>query len=163
MAAKTPWHLVTRSPDGRSRTTGSRHAEPRAFVGNEIAAQERLRAGRRLDSPALVADGNHARVDGFVSLGVLASAAVVSLGLNPADPVIGREDPFPTGKFIDGDQSHTRHKPSSFEGKRADVPKSRMEPFWSPGVATGGNQRQIDATRKPLKQAKSANRVGRDR
>jgi len=37
----------------------------------------RLRAGRRLNSPALAADGNHARVDGFVSLGVLASAAVV--------------------------------------------------------------------------------------
>ena len=49
----------------------------------------RLRAGRRLQSPALVADGNHARVDGFVSLGVLASAAVVSLGLNLADPIIG--------------------------------------------------------------------------
>jgi cation diffusion facilitator family transporter len=59
------------------------------FVGNEIAAQVRLRAGRRLNSPALVADGNHARVDGFVSLGVLASAAVVSLGLNLADPIIG--------------------------------------------------------------------------
>ncbi len=59
------------------------------FVGNEIAAQVRLRAGRRLNSPALVADGNHARVDGFVSLGVLASAAVVSIGLNLADPVIG--------------------------------------------------------------------------
>jgi cation diffusion facilitator family transporter len=59
------------------------------FVGNEIAAQVRLRAGRRLNSPALVADGNRARVDGFVSLGVLASAAVVSLGLNLADPIIG--------------------------------------------------------------------------
>lgn len=59
------------------------------FVGNEIAAQVRLRAGRRLNSPALVADGNHARVDGFVSLGVLASAGVVSLGLNLADPIIG--------------------------------------------------------------------------
>jgi divalent metal cation (Fe/Co/Zn/Cd) transporter len=35
------------------------------FVGNEIAAQVRLRAGRRLDSPALIADGHHARVDGF--------------------------------------------------------------------------------------------------
>ena len=53
------------------------------FIGNEIAAQVRLRAGRRLNSPALVADGNHARVDGFVSLGVLASAAVVALW--PAD------------------------------------------------------------------------------
>ena len=59
------------------------------FVGNEVAAQVRLRAGRRLKSAALVADGNHARVDGFVSLGVLASAAVVGLGLNVADPVIG--------------------------------------------------------------------------
>jgi len=59
------------------------------FVGNEIAAQVRLRAGRRLQSAALVADGNHARVDGFVSLGVLASAAVVGLGLNVADPIIG--------------------------------------------------------------------------
>ena len=59
------------------------------FVGNEIAAQIRLRAGRRLSSPALVADGNHARVDGFVSLGVVASAAVVALGVEAADPIIG--------------------------------------------------------------------------
>jgi hypothetical protein len=59
------------------------------FVGNEIAAQVRLRAGRKLQSPALVADENHARVDGFVSLGVLASAAVVALGLKLAEPVIG--------------------------------------------------------------------------
>ena len=58
-------------------------------VGNEIAAQVRLRAGHRLQSPALVADGKHARVDGFVSLGVLASATVVALGLNLADPIIG--------------------------------------------------------------------------
>ncbi len=43
--------------------------------GNELAAQVRLRAGKRLASPALVADGNHARIDGFVSLGVVASAA----------------------------------------------------------------------------------------
>jgi cation diffusion facilitator family transporter len=59
------------------------------FAGNEIAAQVRLRAGRRLHSPALVADGQHARVDGFVSLGVVASAIVVSLGLQIADPIIG--------------------------------------------------------------------------
>ncbi|MCZ7588773.1 MAG: cation transporter [Gaiella sp.] len=48
------------------------------FLGNELAAQVRLRAGRRLASPALVADGNHARVDGFVSLGVVASAGAVA-------------------------------------------------------------------------------------
>jgi len=59
------------------------------FVGNEIAAQVRLRAGRRLKSPALIADGQHARVDGYVSLGVVASAAVVALGLHIADPIIG--------------------------------------------------------------------------
>ena len=59
------------------------------FVGNEIAAQIRSRAGKRLNSPALIADGNHARVDGFVSLGVLASAAVVALGAGIADPIIG--------------------------------------------------------------------------
>ncbi len=59
------------------------------FVGNEIAARIRLRAGRRLQSPALVADGQHARADGFVSLGVVASAVVVALGIERADPLIG--------------------------------------------------------------------------
>jgi cation diffusion facilitator family transporter len=59
------------------------------FVGNELAAQVRLRAGKRLSSPALVADGNHARVDGFVSLGVVASAIVVALGAPIGDPIIG--------------------------------------------------------------------------
>jgi cation diffusion facilitator family transporter len=59
------------------------------FAGNELAAQIRVRAGRRLASPALIADGNHARVDGFVSLSVIASAAVVALGVERADPIIG--------------------------------------------------------------------------
>jgi cation diffusion facilitator family transporter len=59
------------------------------FIGNEIAAQVRLRAGRRLSSPALIADGYHARADGFVSLAVLASAVAVAVGLELADPVIG--------------------------------------------------------------------------
>jgi cation diffusion facilitator family transporter len=59
------------------------------FLGNEIAARVRLRAGHRLDSPALVADGNHARIDAFVSLGVVLSAGLVGLGLERADPIIG--------------------------------------------------------------------------
>jgi cation diffusion facilitator family transporter len=59
------------------------------FLGNEIAAQVRLRGGRRLSSPALIADGNHARIDGFVSLGVVASATAVALGAKIADPIIG--------------------------------------------------------------------------
>ncbi len=59
------------------------------FVGNELAARVRLRAGRRLSSPALIADGNHARVDGFVSLGVVASALVVAIGFPIGDPLVG--------------------------------------------------------------------------
>ena len=59
------------------------------YAGNEIAALVRLRAGRRLDSAALVADGNHARVDAFVSLGVVLSALVVGLGAEIGDPLIG--------------------------------------------------------------------------
>ncbi len=58
------------------------------FAGNEVAAQVRLGAGRRLDSPALVADGYHARTDGIVSLGVLLSAVLVALGLPLVDPII---------------------------------------------------------------------------
>ena len=58
------------------------------FVGNEIAAQVRLRGGKRLSSAALIADGNHARIDCFVSLGVVASAIMVSLGALIADPII---------------------------------------------------------------------------
>jgi cation diffusion facilitator family transporter len=59
------------------------------FLGNEVSAVIRLRAGRRLSSPALIADGNHARVDGFVSLGVVLSAALVALGGQIADPIVG--------------------------------------------------------------------------
>jgi divalent metal cation (Fe/Co/Zn/Cd) transporter len=59
------------------------------FVGNELAARVRLSAGRRLNSAALIADGHHARVDGYVSLGVIASAAVVATGFERADPLIG--------------------------------------------------------------------------
>jgi Co/Zn/Cd efflux system component len=59
------------------------------FLGNELAARVRLRGGKRLRSPALIADGNHARVDGYVSLSVIASAALVWLGWNTADPLIG--------------------------------------------------------------------------
>jgi cation diffusion facilitator family transporter len=59
------------------------------FGGNWLAAIIRTRAGNRLDSPALIADGNHARADSFVSLAVVASAIVVALGLPVADPLIG--------------------------------------------------------------------------
>jgi cation diffusion facilitator family transporter len=59
------------------------------FVGNWIAASIRTRAGHRLDSAALIADGAHARADAYVSLAVVASAAAVANGLEVADPLIG--------------------------------------------------------------------------
>jgi cation diffusion facilitator family transporter len=59
------------------------------YAGNRVAARIRLRAGRRLDSSALIADGHHARADAYVSLAVIASAAVVAIGIPIADPLIG--------------------------------------------------------------------------
>ena len=59
------------------------------YGGNYLAAKIRTSAGRRLDSAALIADGEHARADAYVSLAVIASALVVAAGLPIADPVIG--------------------------------------------------------------------------
>jgi cation diffusion facilitator family transporter len=59
------------------------------YIGNFIAAKVRTRAGERLDSAALIADGHHARADAYVSLAVIASAIVVAIGLPIADPLIG--------------------------------------------------------------------------
>lgn len=59
------------------------------FVGNELVALYRIRVGRRIGSVALVADGLHARTDGFTSLAVLLGAGGVALGIPLADPVIG--------------------------------------------------------------------------
>jgi cation diffusion facilitator family transporter len=59
------------------------------FAGNWWAAIIRRRAGERLASAALVADGDHARADAYVSLAVVASAAALALGVPVADPLIG--------------------------------------------------------------------------
>jgi cation diffusion facilitator family transporter len=59
------------------------------YLGNYGAARVRTRAGTRLNSPALIADGNHARADAYVSLAVVASALVVAAGVPIADPLIG--------------------------------------------------------------------------
>lgn len=58
-------------------------------AGNEIAAVIRWRAGKRLASPALIADGNHARIDGIVSAGVIITTIFLALGLPIADPIVG--------------------------------------------------------------------------
>jgi cation diffusion facilitator family transporter len=59
------------------------------YIANFVAARVRTRAGRRLDSPALIADGNHARADAYVSLAVIASAAAIAVGIPIADPLLG--------------------------------------------------------------------------
>lgn len=59
------------------------------FLGNEAVALFRIRVGREIGSAALVADGLHARTDGFTSLGVLAGATGVWLGFPLADPLAG--------------------------------------------------------------------------
>jgi cation diffusion facilitator family transporter len=59
------------------------------FVGNELVARYRIRTGRRIGSAALVADGLHARTDGFTSLAVLLGAGGTALGWRQADPLVG--------------------------------------------------------------------------
>lgn len=59
------------------------------FAGNELAAHYRIRVGRRIGSAALIADGRHARADGFASLAVVAGAIGVAVGWPLADPIVG--------------------------------------------------------------------------
>ncbi len=59
------------------------------FAGNETVARYRIVVGRRIGSAALVADGLHARTDGFTSLAVLVGAGGVALGFPMADPIVG--------------------------------------------------------------------------
>ncbi|MGH3429817.1 MAG: cation diffusion facilitator family transporter [Mycobacteriales bacterium] len=59
------------------------------FLGNEIVARYRIIVGRQIGSAALVADGLHARTDGFTSLAVVLGAAGIALGFPLADPIIG--------------------------------------------------------------------------
>lgn len=59
------------------------------FAGNEWVARYRIRVGRDIGSAALVADGLHARTDGFTSLAVLLGAGGSALGWQPADPIVG--------------------------------------------------------------------------
>jgi cation diffusion facilitator family transporter len=59
------------------------------FLGNEAVARYRIRVGREIGSAALVADGLHARTDGFTSLAVVLGALGVALGFERADPLVG--------------------------------------------------------------------------
>ena len=59
------------------------------FMGNELVARFRIKVGKEIRSAALVADGYHARADGFSSLAVLFGVFDVWLGYPLADPLIG--------------------------------------------------------------------------
>jgi cation diffusion facilitator family transporter len=59
------------------------------FIGNELIAMLRIRVGKEIGSAALVADGQHARVDGFTSLAVLIGAIGVATGAPILDPLVG--------------------------------------------------------------------------
>ncbi len=85
------WEAVTRliHPQPVSHLWAVAVAAVLGFLGNEVVARYRVRVGRRIGSAALVADGLHARADGFTSLAVLVGAAGVALGWRRADPVIG--------------------------------------------------------------------------
>jgi cation diffusion facilitator family transporter len=59
------------------------------FLGNEAVAVFRIRVGREINSAALIADGYHARIDGWTSLAVLFGAIGIWLGYPLADPIVG--------------------------------------------------------------------------
>jgi len=90
-AAFAAWEAVRRLMDPRpvERLGLVMAAAVIGFAGNELVALYRIRVGRRIGSAALVADGRHARADSMTSLGVLAGAIGVALGLERADPIAG--------------------------------------------------------------------------
>ena len=90
-SALAGWQAVTRLAHPRpvSALVAVAAAALAGFAGNELVAGYRIRAGRRIGSAALVADGLHARTDGFTSLAVLLGAGGAALGWYRADPVAG--------------------------------------------------------------------------
>ncbi|MFC6706624.1 cation diffusion facilitator family transporter [Flexivirga alba] len=85
------WEAISRllNPHDVSHLWAVAAAGVIGFAGNELVARYRIRVGRQIGSAALVADGLHARTDGFTSLAVVVGAAGVAAGLPWADPVIG--------------------------------------------------------------------------
>ena len=90
-AAFAAWAAVDRLLDPRPVThvMAVAGAALAGFVGNEWVARYRIRVGREIGSAALVADGLHARTDGFTSLAVLIGAGGSALGWQLADPLVG--------------------------------------------------------------------------
>jgi cation diffusion facilitator family transporter len=59
------------------------------FVGNELVAEMQIRVGKRIGSDAMIADGQHARIDGLTSLAVLIAVLGTAIGLPILDPIVG--------------------------------------------------------------------------
>jgi len=76
-------------PSAPSHLLATALAGAAGFIGNEWVAVYRIRSGKRIGSAALVADGYHARVDGFTSLAVVLGVAGVAAGFELADPIVG--------------------------------------------------------------------------
>jgi cation diffusion facilitator family transporter len=89
--AAAAWEAVSRlaSPRPVTNLLAVGLAAIAGFAGNELVAAYRIRVGRRIGSAALVADGLHARTDGFTSLAVLLGVGGLALGWRWADPVVG--------------------------------------------------------------------------
>ncbi len=90
-AVLTAWPAVDRLLDPRpvAHVPAVAVAALVGFAGNEWVARHRIRVGREIGSAALVADGLHARTDGYTSLAVLLGAGGTALGWQLADPVVG--------------------------------------------------------------------------
>jgi cation diffusion facilitator family transporter len=90
-SALAGWAAVTRLAHPRpvSALVAVALAALAGFAGNELVARYRISAGHRIGSAALVADGLHARADGFTSLAVLLGAAGSAIGWKWADPAVG--------------------------------------------------------------------------
>ncbi len=90
-AVLVAWEAITRliHPHRATDLAAVAGAAVAGFAGNEVVARYRMRVGRKIGSAALVADGLHARADGFTSLAVLVGAGGVALGWTWADPVVG--------------------------------------------------------------------------
>jgi cation diffusion facilitator family transporter len=90
-AVAAGWTAIDRliHPESVSHLPAVAGAAILGFLGNEAVAQLRVRVGRRIGSAALVADGLHARADGYTSLAVLIGAGGVAIGWRWADPVVG--------------------------------------------------------------------------
>jgi cation diffusion facilitator family transporter len=90
-AAYAGYESVSRliEPAAPSHLLATAIAGALGFIGNEWVAVYRIRSGERIGSAALVADGYHARVDGFTSLAVVLGVAGVAAGFELADPIVG--------------------------------------------------------------------------